>query len=102
RGCTLRNTEWVLGIVVFTGHDTKIMMNAGATPSKRARIARELNFNVICNFIVLLMICLVAALVNGINWSKKDSSHSFFEFGSIGGNPAVSGFITYWAAIIMY
>ncbi|TQS34064.1 hypothetical protein Golomagni_05567, partial [Golovinomyces magnicellulatus] len=28
RGCNLRNTEWVLGVVVFTGHDTKIMMNA--------------------------------------------------------------------------
>ncbi|SPO00024.1 related to ATPase II [Cephalotrichum gorgonifer] len=102
RGCTLRNTEWVLGVVVFTGHDTKIMMNAGVTPSKRARIARELNFSVICNFIVLLMICLIAALVNGFTWGSKDSSHTFFEFGTIGGSPAMSGFITYWAAIIMY
>lgn len=28
RGCKLRNTEYVIGVSVFTGHDSKIMMNA--------------------------------------------------------------------------
>jgi len=28
RGCKLRNTEWVIGVTVFSGHDTKIMMNS--------------------------------------------------------------------------
>lgn len=102
RGCTLRNTEWVLGAVVFTGHDTKIMMNAGITPSKRPRIARELNFSVICNFLALLLICLIAALANGVTWGRSDTSAHFFDDGMIGGSPAVAGFITYWAAIIMF
>ncbi|CAI4211132.1 unnamed protein product [Parascedosporium putredinis] len=102
RGCTLRNTEWALGVVIFTGHDTKIMMNAGATPSKRARIARELNFNVVCNFVVLFVMCLVSGLVNGATFAKTDASHTFFEFGSIGGSPAMSGFITFWAALILF
>ena len=38
RGSNLRNTEWVLGCVVYAGHDTKVMMNAMATPSKRSTI----------------------------------------------------------------
>lgn len=102
RGCNLRNTEWVLGVVVFTGHDTKIMMNAGITPSKRARIAREMNWNVVCNFGILLIMCLLSAIVNGVAWGKTDASLTFFEFGSIGGTPAMSGFITFWAAIILF
>lgn len=102
RGCNLRNTEWVLGIVVFTGHDTKIMMNAGATPSKRARIARELNFNVLLNFGILFVICLLSALVNGVSWAQTDASIAFFDYGAIGGTPAMTGFITFFAALIVF
>ncbi|KAI0458431.1 hypothetical protein F5B21DRAFT_430821 [Xylaria acuta] len=102
RGCNLRNTEWVLGVVVFTGHDTKIMMNAGATPSKRARIARELNFNVLLNFGILFAICLLSAIVNGVSWGKRDASIAWFDYGAIGGTPAMTGFITFFAALIVF
>ncbi|KAH8880163.1 phospholipid-translocating P-type ATPase [Thozetella sp. PMI_491] len=99
RGCNLRNTEWALGVVVFTGHDTKIMMNAGITPSKRPRIARELNFNVIVNFFILFIMCLIAALANGVAWGKTDASLSWVEYGSVGGTPALTGFINFWASL---
>lgn len=102
RGCNLRNTEWALGVAVFTGHDTKIMLNAGITPTKRPRIARELNFNVICNFFILFVMCLLSAIVNGVAWAKTDASIHFFNFGSIGGSPPMSGFITFFAALIVY
>lgn len=46
RGCILRNTEWVIGLVVFTGRDTKIHLNSGATPHKRSRLEIEMNFYV--------------------------------------------------------
>ena len=29
RGCTLRNTEWCFGLVIFSGPDTKLMQNTG-------------------------------------------------------------------------
>lgn len=102
RGCNLRNTDWVLGVVVFTGFDTKIMINSGITPSKRSRISRELNWNVIYNFVILVLMCLTSALYVGIYWGKSGTSIDFFEFGSIGGKPALNGFITFWAAIILF
>ncbi|KAF1991630.1 phospholipid-translocating P-type ATPase [Aulographum hederae CBS 113979] len=102
RGTILRNTEWVLGVVVFTGQETKIMLNSGITPSKRAKISKDLNWNVIYNFIVLFCMCLIAGIVQGVTWSQGNNSLDFFEFGSIGGNPALDGFITFWAAIILF
>lgn len=43
RGTVLRNTNWVIGVVLFTGEDTKIMMNSGGTPSKRSKVERQMN-----------------------------------------------------------
>lgn len=43
RGHVIRNTRWVIANVVFTGVDTKIMLNSGETPSKRSEIEKELN-----------------------------------------------------------
>ncbi|TVY26150.1 Phospholipid-transporting ATPase [Lachnellula hyalina] len=102
RGCNLRNTDWILGVVVFTGFDTKIMMNAGITPSKRSRIARELNWNVVYNFGLLVVMCLVSAVIEGVIFGQADNSIAFFEFGSIGNTPGLDGFITFWAALILF
>jgi phospholipid-transporting ATPase len=34
RGCILRQTKRVYGVVIFTGHDTKLYKNASAAPFK--------------------------------------------------------------------
>lgn len=47
RGCVLRNTGWVIGIAVYTGADTKIMLNSGPTPSKRSKVDKQINPQVI-------------------------------------------------------
>ena len=103
RGCSLRNTEWILGVVAFTGQETKIMLNSGATPSKRAKISRDLNWNVMYNFVILFCMCLIAAFVEGVFWGQSDTSSTWFEYGSYGsGNAALNGFITFWSSIILF
>ncbi|KAJ7779132.1 hypothetical protein B0H16DRAFT_806330 [Mycena metata] len=82
RGCALRNTAWVVGLVVFTGADTKIMLNGGETPSKRSKIERETNFNVAVNFGVLLAMCVVDAIFSGLEDARTDTSARLFEQGT--------------------
>jgi len=102
RGCSLKNTEWILGVVVSTGRETKIMLNSGSTPSKRARMAKDLDWNVIYNFIILFFMCLVSGIVQGVTWAQGNNSLDFFEYGSIGGNPPLDGLITFWSAVILF
>ena len=78
RGCSVRNTKWIIGIVAFTGPDTKIMLNGGDTPSKRSKIELETNFNVIMNFFVLAALCLIAAIANGFYYATSNTSGDFF------------------------
>ncbi|PKA53862.1 Putative phospholipid-transporting ATPase 9 [Apostasia shenzhenica] len=54
RDSKLRNTDYVYGAVIFTGHDTKVMQNATDPPSKRSKIERKMD-----KLIYLLMSCLV-------------------------------------------
>ncbi|CAO3630548.1 unnamed protein product [Cunninghamella blakesleeana] len=51
RGHVVRNTQWAIVFVMFTGTDTKIMLNSGETPSKRSRIEKEMNTQVNKNII---------------------------------------------------
>lgn len=102
RGCTLRNTKWAMGIVVFTGPDTKIMLNAGVTPTKKSRISRDLNVSVFINFTLLFVLCFAAGIVNGVYYREENVSRNYFEFGTIAGSPAANGVVSFWVAVILY
>ncbi|KAJ8082391.1 phospholipid transporting ATPase [Marasmius tenuissimus] len=103
RGCTLRNTEWVIGLVVFTGADTKIMLNGGETPSKRSKIEKETNFNVIVNFVLLTLMCLIAAINNGIQDAVLGNSSQFFEQGvDPTSNRILNAIITFVSCLIAF
>lgn len=43
RGSSLRNTEYVLGFIVYSGHQTKIMMNSTNARFKMSKIEKETN-----------------------------------------------------------
>ena len=40
RGMSLRNTEWIIGVAVYTGHDSKVMMNQSSSPNKLSKIEK--------------------------------------------------------------
>ncbi|KAF7731731.1 hypothetical protein EC973_008245 [Apophysomyces ossiformis] len=101
RGCVLRNTEWVIGIVVYTGNDTKIMLNSGRTPSKRSKMAKATNPHVVANFVILAVICIVSSVMDSIQFNGSGSSRSF-DYGIEGTNAAYSGFLTFWVTLILY
>lgn len=35
---SLRNTDYIYGMVVFTGHETKVMMNSADAKYKKSRL----------------------------------------------------------------
>ncbi|AMD21208.1 HEL072Wp [Eremothecium sinecaudum] len=73
RGATLRNTAWIFGIVVFTGHETKLMRNATATPIKRTAVERVINMQIVALFGVLIVLALVSSIGNVIVMSLNSN-----------------------------
>lgn len=62
RGAQLRNAMWAYGLVVYTGHDTKLLQNATATPVKRTGVERQVNSLILHLFGLLLALALVSAI----------------------------------------
>ncbi|XP_075492894.1 putative phospholipid-transporting ATPase 8 [Primulina tabacum] len=70
RDSKLRNTEYVYGVVVFTGHDTKVMQNA-IDPPKRSKIERKMDKIVYILFSLLVSVSLMGSFFFGIT-TKND------------------------------
>ncbi|KAL7412424.1 hypothetical protein BDY24DRAFT_392878 [Mrakia frigida] len=103
RGCTIRNSQWIIGLVVFTGGDTKIMLNGGETPSKRSKIEVETNFNVIMNFIILMGLCIVTAVIYGFVQMKDGRSFNSFEVGSNpSDNTVINALVIFVSGLIVF
>lgn len=71
RDSKLRNTEYVYGVVVFTGHDTKVMQNATDPPSKRSKIERKMDKIVYILFSLLISVSFMGSFFFGIT-TKND------------------------------
>uniref|UniRef100_A0AC34FA08 Phospholipid-transporting ATPase n=1 Tax=Panagrolaimus sp. ES5 TaxID=591445 RepID=A0AC34FA08_9BILA len=59
RGARLKNTAWVYGAVVYTGHDAKLLRNSKTAPLKRSTIDMLTNNRIIFLFFVLVALALV-------------------------------------------
>ncbi|EOY00261.1 Aminophospholipid ATPase isoform 3 [Theobroma cacao] len=71
RGCSLKNTEFIVGAVIFSGHETKVMMNSMNVPSKRSTLERKLDKLILTLFGTLFTMCLIGAIGSGVFIDRK-------------------------------
>ncbi|KAI8373598.1 hypothetical protein EDC96DRAFT_438020 [Choanephora cucurbitarum] len=61
RGAQLRNTSWIYGVVVFTGHETKLMLNSSKKPTKASNVTRKTNRNILYLFGMLVTMSILCS-----------------------------------------
>uniref|UniRef100_A0A6Q2ZL42 Phospholipid-transporting ATPase n=1 Tax=Esox lucius TaxID=8010 RepID=A0A6Q2ZL42_ESOLU len=98
RSCTVRNTETVIGIVVYAGHETKAMMNNSGPRYKRSKLERRLNVDVLWSVVLLVIMCLTTAIGHGL-WLSNLKEAPFLITDSV--SPALAGFYLFWTMIIV-
>ncbi|AQL06847.1 Phospholipid-transporting ATPase 1 [Zea mays] len=74
RGCQLKNTEWVIGVVVYAGQETKAMLNSTISPSKSSNLESYMNRETLWLSAFLLITCSVVATGMGV-WLFKNSKN---------------------------
>ena len=100
RGCVVKNTDWVIGAVVYTGHETKVMLNSKKAPSKMSKILRQMNKMLYTVFAFQAVICLLFAGLY-VNWSVSHADgHSYLDISNE--NEGKSYFIQILTFLVAY
>ncbi|XP_037988753.1 probable phospholipid-transporting ATPase VA [Motacilla alba alba] len=80
RGCTIRNTEEVAGIVIYAGHETKALLNNNGPRYKRSKLERQMNTDVLWCVLILLIMCLFSAIGHGLwVWQYGEKKKPIFD-----------------------
>lgn len=98
RGCQLRNTDWIYGLVVNTGPDTKIMQSSVTARPKWSAINEVVNKMIIWLFIFLCALCAAAATAHVV-WMYNNTTDTIY----LGSNRAYASqwFITAGAYFLL-
>ncbi|CAG9864504.1 unnamed protein product [Phyllotreta striolata] len=98
RECLIKNTDFVEGIVVYAGHETKAMLNNGGPRYKRSSVEKQMNQDVIWCVFILIFMCVIGAVGCKLWLTYYQDLPPPFQEGDSSGKEA---FLAFWTFIII-
>ncbi|CAH0560353.1 unnamed protein product [Brassicogethes aeneus] len=98
RECLLKNTDYIEGIVVYAGHETKAMLNNGGPRYKRSSLEKQMNQDVLWCVLILIFLCIIGAIGCKL-WlnTHKGLQEPFRKFES----DTTEAFLSFWTYVIL-
>ena len=79
RGSILKNTDFVIGVVCYSGHQTKVMMNSIKAREKKSLLETQLNSYIILVFLFLIIFCMIGAAIYILWINQNFENISYLE-----------------------
>lgn len=107
RDSKLRNTSYIYGVVIFTGHESKVMQNTTDSPSKRTTVERKMDSIIYILMAILCSISLISSISYVVyskylarNWwyMQPEKPSQVFDPSS----PFKTGFLHLITALMLY
>ena len=96
KGASLRNSGWILGLVVYTGVETKLSLNLRKYRYKMSELEKNTNWALLFNLILMISMSLVLALFN-YDFSERHIGHTYlFEGLKSTTELAIASFFSFW------
>lgn len=71
RGCTLKRSEYVIGVVVYTGKETKVMNKKASSRLKVSSLDRRINTYLFVIILVQILLCIFTSILKG-SWEDRN------------------------------
>ena len=102
KGAKLKNTPFIIGIIVYVGHDCKIMKNAKDPVTKYSSLERLMNFGLVAIFIFQAILCILAAILRGYYYHHNNLDDvDPTSFGYTKYRYAIESFLNYFTYMLL-
>ena len=102
KGAKLKNTPFAIGIIVYVGHDCKIMKNAKDPVTKYSSLERLMNIGLVAIFIFQAILCIIAAILRG-HYYKSNNLDDVdpYGFGYTKYRYGIESFLNYFTYMLL-
>jgi magnesium-transporting ATPase (P-type) len=116
KGTTLKDTDWAIGIVVYTGKETKIILNINKSNGKTSHLEMLINKLMILIFGIQLSLCIFCAVGASLMFNTtfyrdnvaSQNKQRYIKFGYdtttsvIGYNSFYAGFTSFFSYLLLF
>ncbi|DAZ94109.1 TPA: hypothetical protein N0F65_008973 [Lagenidium giganteum] len=88
RSCVLRNTRSITGLVIFTGHETKVFCSNTESVVKTSSVEQRLNALIIGVVLIQQLVCFIGALLGALWMITKGNTYWYLDSGHVSGEVA--------------
>lgn len=99
KGAKLRNTEWCIGIVIYTGHNCKLMKNAKNPLIKYSHVESLMSMLLIAVLIFQTILSIIAAILHGQYYTWNVKINPFTDYDDL--TYIVDSVIAYFTYILL-
>ena len=78
KGAMIRNVKWVVGVVVYTGTDTKIQQNGAEARFKVSAVESKMHKMIVFLFILQIFMSIIAVIIKVISNAPKENTFDQF------------------------
>ena len=78
KGSFLKNTDWVMAIVLYTGLKNKIILNSEKPRMKLSQIEKTMSIYLIYIFILQIILCIFCSIMNKVSYVKHKKFYKLF------------------------
>jgi phospholipid-transporting ATPase len=99
KGAKLKSNEWACGIVVYTGHNTKLIKNLAKPKIKNSKVFNKMTRYIFLVFLVQAVLCSVCA---GLNYYDYTDYVQLTNYLPKFANPKLISFLSYFSYLIIF
>ena len=70
KGSVLKNTNWIIGVVAYTGKNNKIILNSKRPRLKISKLERRLNSYLLFVFFLLIFLCVECSITHHLKYKR--------------------------------